>query len=229
MKKIVLLLMLVVAICTQATAQDVIVKKNGGTIVCRVKEVTSNSVIYQSWSNPSAPDQVISMSQVSKINYEKGQQDNIQQIEHNQYTPYSQNTGAGQYNDNALVAMYNVQQVPAMLKKANTYKWIGLIGGGALILAGGIYALTGEKKSYYDNNDHPAIGGCIMAAGAIAGGAFLWRSYQLRKKAEQINRYSLFENEFKFNGGTSLNAGIDVIKDNQFNTNTVGLGLRYNF
>lgn len=230
MKKIVLLLMLVVAICTQATAQDVIVKKNGGTIVCRVKEVTSNSVIYQSWSNPSAPDQVISMSQVAKINYEKGQQDNVQQIEHNQYTPYSQNTGAGQYNDNALVAMYNVQQVPAMLKKANTYKWIGIIGGGTIIV-GGVVAAILVKDNFRLTHGYTgaALFGTIAGMGAVAGGIFLWKSHQIKKKAEQINHYSLFENEFKFNGGTSLSAGIDVIKDNQFNTNTVGLGLRYNF
>ena len=39
----------------------------------------------------------------------------------------------------------------------------------------------------------------------------------------------LFENEFNFNNGTSLSAGIDLIKDNQSKTSTVGLGLRYNF
>lgn len=239
MKKIALLLLLLCALCSQVQAQDVIVKKDGSTIVCRVLETNNTSVFYQSWSNPNGPTQVIRMSEVANINYEKGKQEQVQQVE-NQYTPYIQNTGTGQYNDNALVAMYNVQKVPDMLKKANTYKWIGLIGGGTLIVGGLLYGLLGRHEKYTrsDGTTHYFtefgdnswyLGSCIVGGGLVVGGAFLWRSHQLKKKAEEISRYSLFENEFKFNGGSSLSAGIDLIKDNQFKTSTVGLGLRYNF
>lgn len=231
MKKIALLLLLLCAVCSQVQAQDVIVKKDGSTIVCRVLETTNTSVFYQSWSNPSSPTQVIRMTEVANINYEKGKQEQVQPVENNQYIPYNQNTGASQYNDNALIAMYNVQQVPEMLKKANTYKWIG-VGGGALFVCGGILAIVGAAKNDGGVDDYLSMtysGIIIGGVGLIAGGAFLWRSYQLKKKAEEISRYSLFENEFNFNNGSSLSAGIDLIKDKQFKTNTLGIGLRYNF
>lgn len=222
MKKFLLLMMLLCAVCSHAVAQDVIVKKDGSTIVCRVLETNNTSVFYQSWSNPNGPTQVIRMSEVANINYEKGKQEQVQQVENNQYIPYNQNTGASHYNDNALVAMYNVQKVPDILKKANTYKWIGLIGGGTFVVTGVIVGAVCI-------NDFLLVSSPFYAAGLVFGGAFLIRSHQLKKKAEEINRYSLFENEFKFNGGSSLSAGIDLIKDNQFKTSTVGLGLRYNF
>lgn len=234
MKKIALLLLLLCAACSHAVAQDVIVKKDGSTIVCRVLETNNTSVFYQSWSNPNGPTQVIRMSEVANINYEKGKQEQVQQVENNQYIPYNQNTGASQYNDNALIAMYNVQKVPDILKKANTYKWIGIIGGGTLMVGGLVAGIVKNRysadyayKDFFDNWYGLTLVG--VGAGAIFGGAFLWRSHQLYKQAEEISRYSLFENEFKFNGGSSLSAGIDLIKDNQFKTNTVGLGLRYNF
>ena len=125
-----------------------------------------------------------------------------------------------------------------MLKKANKYKWIGIIGGGTLTVAGLVLGILSEKnlgssdgqKNYVSLIDHwygPTLIG--VGAGAIFSGVFLWKSNQIKKKAEEISRYSLFENEFNFNNGTSLSAGIDLIKDKQFKTNTVGIGLRYNF
>lgn len=182
-------------------------------------------MFYQSWSNPNGPTQMIKMTEVANINYEKGKKDEVQQVE-NQYIPYNQNSGVGQYNDNALIVMHNVQKVPDMLKKANTYKWIGIIGGGTLLVGG---LITGICLYNYGSEVAWAVGGSVAGVGAIVGSAFLIRSYQIKKKAKEINRYSLFENEFKFNGGSSLSAGIDLIKDNQFKTSTVGLGLRYNF
>lgn len=228
MKKLLLVLLTLMCSVMMAQAQDVIVKKDGSTIVCRVLETTNKSVFYQSWSNPSSPTQVIRMTEVAKINYEKGKQEQVQQVENNQYIPYNQNTGAAQYNDNALIAMYNVKKVPDMLKKAKIYKWIG-IGGGVLIVGGLVVGLSSHTDKHYDNHNYWKQGACIAGVGLVVGGAFLIRSYQLKKKAEEISRYSLFENEFNFNNGTSLSAGVDLIKDNQFKTNTVGIGLRYNF
>ena len=238
MKKTLLVLLTLLCSVMMAQAQDVIVKKDGSTIVCRVVETTNSSVFYQAWSNPNGPIQIVKMTEVANINYEKGKQEQVQPVKNNQYIPYNQNTGAAQYNDNALIAIHNVQQVPEMLKKANKYKWIGIIGGGTLTVAGLVLGILSEKnlgssdgqKNYVSLIDHwygPTLIG--VGAGAIFSGVFLWKSNQIKKKAEEISRYSLFENEFNFNNGTSLSAGIDLIKDKQFKTNTVGIGLRYNF
>lgn len=233
MKKTLLVLLMLLCSVMMAQAQDVIVKKDGSTIVCRVLETSNTSVFYQSWSNPNGPTQVIKMTEVANINYEKGKQEQVQPVKNNQYIPYNQNTGAAQYNDNALIAIHNVQQVPEMLKKANKYKWTGIIGGGAIVLGSAIVGIVIDKNSsrhssgFFSHWYAPTLIG--VGAGAIFSGVYLWKSHQLKKKAEEIRRYSLFENKFNFNNGTSLSAGLDLIKDNQFKTNTVGIGLRYNF
>ena len=50
------LLVLLLLLCSMSvSAQDVIVKKDGSTIVCRVVEVTATEITYKKWSDPTAP------------------------------------------------------------------------------------------------------------------------------------------------------------------------------
>ena len=46
-----LLLFLFLLCSTGVFAQDVIVKKDGSTIVCRVVELTSSEIVYKKWSD----------------------------------------------------------------------------------------------------------------------------------------------------------------------------------
>lgn len=161
MKKLLVLLMLLCSMLA-AQAQDVIVKKDGSTIVCRVKEVTKTSVKYQPWSDPYAPEKIISMAKIAQINYEKGRRDEVQQVDKNQYAPYSQNSGEGQYNDNALLDMQNqmkereraiaerdreLARIAKLPKKAKMWKYIGWVGGATLV-AGGIVCFIGQRRAH---------------------------------------------------------------------------------
>jgi hypothetical protein len=85
-------------------AQDVIVKKDGSTIVCRVVELTSSEITYKKWTDLNGSNYVMSRSDASSISYENGKKVDLSDAT-NLYKPNNQNDGVQQYNDNALLAM----------------------------------------------------------------------------------------------------------------------------
>ena len=58
-----------------ASAQDVIVKKNGSTILCKILEVGTSEVKYKKHSNPKGPTYIISKKDILSINYKNGEKD----------------------------------------------------------------------------------------------------------------------------------------------------------
>ena len=56
-------------------AQDVIVKKDGSTILSKILEVNPNDVKYKKFSNPNGPTYTIIKSEIMSINYENGDKD----------------------------------------------------------------------------------------------------------------------------------------------------------
>lgn len=64
-----------IILCTYAMAvyaQDVIVKKDGSTILSKILEVNPNDVKYKKFSNPNGPTYTIIKSEIMSINYENG-------------------------------------------------------------------------------------------------------------------------------------------------------------
>ena len=56
-------------------AQDVIVKKDGSTILCKTTEITSDIIKYKKSSNLEGPTYSINISEVISVNYENGEKD----------------------------------------------------------------------------------------------------------------------------------------------------------
>ena len=56
-----------------AMAQDVIVKKDGTTILSKVLEISSTEIKYKKWSNQDGPMYSIDKSEVHSINYQNGE------------------------------------------------------------------------------------------------------------------------------------------------------------
>ena len=71
MKKCILIITMVL-ITAMAFAQDVIVKKDGSTIISKVTEIGSAEIKYKKWSNQDGPMYTISVSDVARINFENG-------------------------------------------------------------------------------------------------------------------------------------------------------------
>ena len=72
MKKIFVLLSFV---SLNVSAQDVIVKKDGSTILSKVLEVNQNDIKYKKYSNQNGPTYTISKAELMSINYEGGDKD----------------------------------------------------------------------------------------------------------------------------------------------------------
>ena len=223
MKKILLALMMLCSMC--AVAQDVIVKTDGSTIVCRVQNLTTTEVVYKKWSNLKGPNYAINRSEVSLINYEKGRSAAMSPAGKNHYSPGNQSDGTWRLNDNALARMNDVTEYQ---KKAKIAKYGGYIGGG--LLAGfGIVCGIQSATAKNDWDRHYALAGGMIVAGAgvAVGGYFLSEHFQ--KKSEMMQVASLYEQEISYNNGSSLAIGVDLMRDNSVKTDAWGIGLKYNF
>ena len=74
MKKQIVLAMLSLAALNVA-AQDVVVKKDGSTIIAKVLEVNQDNIKYKKFSNQNGPTYTINLSEVMSVNYENGDKD----------------------------------------------------------------------------------------------------------------------------------------------------------
>ncbi len=219
MRNILVLLMLLCSI--NMFAQDVIVKKDGSTIVCRVIELNDSEIIYKKWSDLNGSNYVMDKSLASAINYENGKKVSISEMNNN-YMPNNQNTGIQQYNDKALLALdANIQKYP---KKIRTWNTIGLIGGSILVATGGIvmYA-AGEDGGIIE------IGAVITGCGIIGATACFLKANSYKKQYERLQTSAIYQQDFILPNNSTLHAGLDMISDRSRREKTLGLGLCYKF
>ena len=74
MKNQIVLTMLSLAALNVA-AQDVVVKKDGSTILAKVLEVNQDNIKYKKFSNQNGPTYTINLSDVMSVNYENGEKE----------------------------------------------------------------------------------------------------------------------------------------------------------
>lgn len=58
-------------------AQDVLVKKDGSTILAKVQKITETEVEYKDFNNQDGPTRVISIANLLSINYQNGQKESF--------------------------------------------------------------------------------------------------------------------------------------------------------
>lgn len=69
---------LIVFFAVNAYAQDIIVKKDGTTIMSKVLEIGTSEIKYKKFSNQEGPTYTIANSDVIAINYENGEKESLQ-------------------------------------------------------------------------------------------------------------------------------------------------------
>lgn len=224
-----LLVFLLLLCSASVSAQDVIVKKDGSTVVCRVVELTESEIVYKKWSDLNGSNYVMERSAASAINYQNGKKVNLSEAT-NLYKPNNQNDGVQQYNDKALLALDMASKDP--YKKVKKLKTIGWIGGGALVIIGGIVLADGNSKggsSHSGYEDGLIAGGVIMGCGVAFTTTFLLLANHEKKKTQWLLSSTIYQYDLKFDNGSTLSTGIDILSDRSHGNNTLGLGLRYNF
>ena len=227
MKQLLVFLLLLCA--ASVSAQDVIVKKDGSTIVCRVVELTDTEITYKKWSDLNGSNYVMERSSASAINYENGKKVNLSEAD-NQFLPGNQNDGVQQYNDRALLELDAAISRPD--KKVRRLRTTGWVGGGVLFVAGVLFfssseVVGGDDWLIDDDQALPISLACI-------GGAAVWTTSFLLvanhvKKQNQLVSIPIFQHEFKISDDSFLSVGTDMFHDQTLGYNTLGLGLRYNF
>lgn len=222
MKKLFVLLFLLCSI--SVFAQDVIVKKDGSTVVCRVVELTSSEIVYKRWADLNGSNYVMSRSDASAINYENGKKVDLAEVV-NLYAPGNQNDGVQQLNDNALLKMD--YESKGVLKKAKALKIIGAIGGIVLVGAGGIMMLTAPNDEGYDTQ--MILGSVFMGCGVVGASVLFLKAHSYQKQVKRFQSYTIYEQELKFKNGTSLIPEVELFKDLASNNHAIGVGLQYKF
>ena len=219
-----LLVFLLLLCSASVSAQDVIVKKDGSTIVCRVVELTDSEITYKKWSDLNGSNYVMNRADASAINYQNGKKVNLSDAT-NLYTPHNQNDGVQQYNDRALLEMdYANQKTDKKVKQLKTWGWIsGVLGVGI-----GAFSLYKSANVTHGASYYSTIGG-ILALGGILTSTYCFVSAHNKQKEMYFQSSTLYQHKFEFSNGSNLSAGIDMLRDRNIGNNTLGIGLRYNF
>lgn len=232
MKHWLFLMLFCCAVC--ASAQDVIVKKDGSTVVCRVLEVKSSEVIYKLWTAQNGSNYVMDLSLVSSINYESGKKESFSEVMENKYSPYNQSNGERQINDKALLIMDD-------LNKVKRLKIVGYTVGGTIVAGGILMTSLGLSYGQYEDEDGPynewespgllVAGIAAIPVGAAFTAACLIKSNKIKQEYNKIQNFALYQQDFNFKNESNITPSIDMLKytDKGFNTQTIGMGLSYNF
>ena len=94
-----------------AYAQDVIVKRDGSTILSKVLEVNPTNIKYKKFSNPNGPTYTVEKSEIMAVNYENGEKETFNEVPVSQgtstpSTPKTSNAEPDAHNAE-LIALYN--------------------------------------------------------------------------------------------------------------------------
>lgn len=206
-------------IATIAMATDVITKKNGTTIQCKVVKVGRTEVEYKIATNLNGPIYAIDLTEISSIKYENGTVDKF-----GEQSAVTTNAGQRTMTDAELMRMYNqINQRPK--HPGRELKTTGYILGGLGIIAIplGIVLVNNRVEEY---------GWPLVAAGSvsvIAGTTCYFVGRHKANKAKRYNDVTLFQQDFPLGNNSKLSADVNMINDNMTRSKSLGLGVRYTF
>lgn len=218
-----------------ATAQDVIVLKDGSTVLSKVTEITKDQVRFKKFKNPDGPTYTYDLSDITAINYENGQKEDlnvtpavIPQTDIQSTTDrYTTNT-----SESDLTLLRSYMDVDNQMKTIKKYRIIGWVGGSLLLIAG---AACWIHFDYGDGYYEDIQGTYFLAGGAVAATA--WTTGWLiaaNKKAKAIKPFvctPVLEHDIWHNSSQRLTASADIINCGINNRPDmgIGVGLRFNF
>ena len=202
-------------------AQDVIIKKDGTTILSTVIKVGQSEVEYKKYNNQTGPTYTISINELSHINYANGTKDTFTSTYNNQSVVTTE-TATQFSNDEGLLKLYNAHD--RKLKKAKRIKSLGCIVGGTLLAAGGALIISSVS-----DDTIVIIGSAVAGAGLITWTTCTLVGNHIGKKSKySVQSNTLCQQEYKI-GKSSLAFGVDMLNDNTFKNQTLGLGVSYKF
>lgn len=145
MKAKCLALMVLLSLTEISLAQDVIVMKDGSTIISKVLEVNTSDIKYKKFSNQKGPTYTINKSEVTSINYKNGERDVFEKSTNEPKSQPQSTLGnmsaESKKNNDAIIARMN-SIMPQWTEPQKTKK------------ATGVYCLFKIKEeSVFENDD----------------------------------------------------------------------------
>ena len=139
-------LMLIMLICTMgmASAQDIIVKKDGNVIKAKVVELTETSVLYKNHSNLEGPTYTIRIENIFSLTYENGEKETFANAS---AAPKEQESSTPKNND--ISKSVYLSQIANLQSKAETIESVGKIVTGiafAGTIVGWVIAFGGNAS-----------------------------------------------------------------------------------
>ena len=202
-------------------AQDVIIKKDGTTILSTVIKVGQSEVEYKKYNNQTGPTYTSIINELSHINYANGTKDTFTSTYNNQSVVTTESSTQFS-NDEGLLKLYDAHD--RKLKKAKRIKSLGWIVGGTLFAAGGALIISSVS-----DDTIVIIGSAVAGAGLITWTTCTLVGNHIGKKSKySVQSNPLFQQEYKI-GKNSLAFGVDMLNDNTFKNQTLGLGVSYKF
>lgn len=109
------------------SAQDVIVKRDGSTILAKILKVGTSEVDYKKWSNQDGPSYAIAKSDILSINYENGEKDDFSSVESSAKSDSQEEEKEAQFVkapvnqalNSEIIAAYNSDAVKCIAKPKN--------------------------------------------------------------------------------------------------------------
>ena len=119
MKNKIIVLLLLSIMPLIANAQDVIVRRDGTTILSKVLEVNTSEIKYKRFSNQQGPLYIIEKAEVMSINYESGEKDTFDAQPASNNNQSTQDNNAPRYiekkpdkRNNELILLYDTHCTP---------------------------------------------------------------------------------------------------------------------
>lgn len=221
-----ILMMLSLLLCwLTGTAQDVIVNKDGTSLLGKVVEVTDTEVKYRKADNPDGPIYTLKTADLMRINYENGQSDIFAKDGMTPSTVLPSPTG--NVKDTSLLNIYKKEGIDYSLPKK--LKLTAFIGGGVLIATGIALMASSKPREYYNPGTFYA-GVATAAVGVAWIPTFYFMAKHKQKKINEMELLSapLYRQDIFETGGKSLSIGVDYMAD-RVKTRTLGLGMTFKF
>ncbi len=226
-----LLLMLLFA--ASGYAQDVIVKKDGSTILSKVVEIGSAEVKYKKFSNQDGPMYTILKTEIQAINYENGEKESFSLQESTAPVPQQpQNFGQTNYLNDSQNYYQSLEsktfQKEKLLSSAKTIQTVGSIVFYVSLGVGvvsSIIVFDPEKDNW---GTFWLVFGSCAAGGLTVAGICSAVASSKRKLASAIESASVIKHDFHL-GNSCLSAGINVLNDRVNHERTLGVGVNLRF
>lgn len=176
MRKILCCLMLAYLFPLLAAAQDVIMKRDGNAVVCRIVEVGESEVVYKRWGNLQGNNYVMSIADITSIHYENGKKLTFNgnapepaptqtQTQAPAWTNPSRQMG--EMNDAELLNYAKMKEkmdkrlsVDKAMKRAKRLKIVGWTLGPAMVVGGIAWVVASRMDdgwSHYDFVSHQYV------------------------------------------------------------------------